>query len=352
MPPEIILKSFSEIEYFDPSLLLRFDRGRIPNPFRALWRGLRFLLAEVGRDGGRRSLAERKRSYESYLRAVDSVIDLVPKGWFALDGLAGVLRPYLSSQRGRLLTFDHLRTDLFICATDLTRGRAVLFGKAKFAERVAHTPFFSKHQYISGQSLLQAILCSSAIPFLFVPHAVHQEMLADGDVKNAAAVGVAKSLVGARFMVTINPLVPLPHVDPYGSTSRLSLQTILSALEGNVVATLKLEFEEKYLREELGEKSFDIVYFRPSPEDMQAMTEGSIVNLFRYQARNVFCGYHAVFQTMREHPAEASAILDRYGYSFDLSVAERRHALLESRLDTPAALEDALLVPKDELSLR
>jgi hypothetical protein len=82
---------------------------------------------------------------------------------------------------------------------------------------------------------------------------------------------------------------------------------------------------------------------------MHAMTDGSVVNLFRYQARNVFLGYRAVFQTMRNHPTEATTILGRYGYSCDLAVATRRYALLERSRHDPVALEDALLVPKDEL---
>jgi predicted acylesterase/phospholipase RssA len=246
--------------------------------------------------------------------------------------------------------FDHVRIDLFVCATDLTRGRAVLFGKKKFEERVARSPFFSKHQYITGASLLQAILSSSAIPFLFVPHSVGREILADGDARNTAAVGVAKALVDARFMVTINPLTPLTGVSPHGSTSQLFLQALLTALEGNVVATLKLEFEEKYYREERGQESFDIVYVRPSPEDMQTMTEGSIMNMFRYRALNVLRGYGAVFRTMRDYLAEATKILARYGHTCDLSVAERRYALLEKHRHDPTALEDILLTPKRELT--
>ncbi len=226
----------------------------------------------------------------------------------------------------------------------------MLFGKTKFEERVAHSPFFTKHQYIVGKSLLQAILSSSAIPFLFVPHAVEHEILADGDARNTAAVGVAKALVDAHFIVTINPLIPLAGVGPHGSASQLFLQALLTMLEGNVVATLKLEFEEKYQREAHGQESFDIVYFRPSPEDMQAMTDGSVMNLFRYQALNVFLGYRAVFQTMRNHPVEARSILGRYGYSSDLSVAERRYALLEKHRHDPTALEDVLLSPRHALS--
>jgi len=355
MTPEIILKSLTgrfpdEIGYFDPGLLLHFDRGRVPNPFRAAWQSLLFLLADLRRNDRGSSVDERRARYEGYLRRVDAVVDLVPKGWFSLYGLERFLRPYLSEPHGRLLGFDQVKTDLFVCATDLTRGRAVLFGKTKFAERVAHSPFFSKHQYITGQSLLQAILSSSAIPFLFVPHAVKHELLADGDARNTAAVGVAKALVGARFMVTINPLMPLAGVGPHGNTSELFLQALLTALEGNVVATLKLEFEEKYHREEHGEESYDIVYFRPSPEDMHTMTGGSVMNLFRYQALNVFFGYRAAFQTMRDHPTEATTILGRYGYCCDLAVATRRYALLERSRDDSAALEDALLLPKGELS--
>jgi predicted acylesterase/phospholipase RssA len=354
MTPEILLKSLTgrfpdEVEYFDPSLLLHFDRGRVPNPFRAMWRSLLFLLADLTKSEGSSSVGERRRRHEDYLRRVEAMVDTVPKGWFSLRGLERFLRAYLSGRHGRLLGFDDVETDLFVCATDLTRGRAVLFGKKKFEERVAHSRFFSKHQYITGESLLQAILCSSAIPFLFVPHAVGHEVLADGDARNTAAVGVAKALVGARFMVTINPLIPLEGVDQEGSTSELFLQALLTALEGNVVATLKLEFEEKYYREAHGEDCFDIIYFRPSPEDMRDMTKGSIVNLFSYQPLNVLVGYRSVFHTMRNHPAEARSILGRYGYSYDLSAAERRCALLEEHRHDPAALEDALLIPKHEL---
>jgi predicted acylesterase/phospholipase RssA len=356
LTPQLLVKSLSgrfpdEIEYFDPSILLQFDRGRVPNPFLALWRSVLFFLADLTRGREREApLAARKERYEGYLRRVDDVINLIPKGWFSLAGLEAFLRRNLSGRRGRLFRFDHLPIDLFICATDLTDGRAVLFGKKKFAGRVANTSFFSKHQYVTGQSLAHAILCSSAIPFLFVPHCDERTILADGDTRNATAVGVAKSLVGARFMVTINPLVPMPHVTRNGATSQLFLQTLLTALEGNVVANLKLQFEEKYHREQHGEETFDIIYFRPSPEDMQAMTGGSVVNLFRYQPMNVFLGYRAVYETMRDHPEEATTILGRYGYTFDLSVATQRYKLLENRRQNPEALEDTLLLSKQDLA--
>jgi len=353
--PELLVKSLSgrfpdEIEYFDPAILLRFDRGQVPSPFLALWRGLRFLLADVRRGVPRRAtVVERRQRYESYLQRVDDVIGLVPKGWFSLAGLAAFLRRNLASPRGRPFGFDHLRTDLFICATDLSNGTGVLFGKKKFRARVTHTPFFSKHQYLTGESVAEAILCSSAIPFLFMPHNHGGRMLADGDVRNTAAIGAAKSLVGARFMVTINPLVPLAHLGRDGGTSQLFLQTLLTALEGNVVANLKLEFEEKYHLEKLGEDSFDIIYFRPSPEDMQAMTSDSVIHLFRYDAGNVFRGYKAVFETVRDHADEAERILGRYGYSLDIETAERRYRRLERHRGEAEALEDTLLLPKAEV---
>ncbi|MFQ5666821.1 MAG: patatin-like phospholipase family protein [Candidatus Binatia bacterium] len=353
--PQALIKSLSgrfpaEIEYFDPRILLQFDRGRVPNPFLALWRSARFFLADLRRASDSRApLPARKQRYDAYLGRLDDIINLIPTGWFSLAGLHAFLQRNLAGRRGRLLRFDHLRTNLFICATDLAAGRAVLFGKKKFAERVASTPFFSKHQYVTGQSLAHAILCSSAIPFLFVPHGAAHAILVDGDTRNTTAVGVAKSLVGARFMVTINPLVPVPHTTRDSPTSQLFLQTLLTALEGNVVANLKLQFEEKYHLEQRGEESFDIVYFRPAAEDMQAMTQGSVVNLFRYQALNVFLGYRAVFETMRHHAEAATSIFGRYGYSIDLASAERRYgALLQCREDAEA-LEDTLLLPKGEI---
>ncbi len=137
--------------------------------------------------------------------------------------------------------------------------------------------------------------------------------------------------------------------EPITLLSQLFLQTLLTALEGNVVANLKLEFEEKYHRERQAEESFDIIYFRPTAEDMRTMTQGSIVNLFRYEPRNVFFGYRNVLETMRDHPEEAKSILSRYGYTFDLAVAERRSALLQRHRHDPEALEDTLLMPKQEV---
>jgi hypothetical protein len=73
------------------------------------------------------------------------------------------------------------------------------------------------------------------------------------------------------------------------------------------------------------------------------------INLFRYRPTNVFMGYRAVFETMRDHPEEATAILGRYGYSFDLAVASRRYTRLQRHRGNPEALEDTLLMPKPEL---
>jgi predicted acylesterase/phospholipase RssA len=355
MTPQMLVKSLSgrfphEIEYFDPSLLLRFDRDQVPNPFLGLWRSLRFFLAEMRRGADSDApLAARKERYAGYLNRVEDIINLVPKGWFSLAGLEQFLRRNLSNRRGRLCTFDHLSTDLFICATDLSQGHAVLFGKRKFRKQVESTPFFSKHHYVTGATLAHAIVCSSAIPFLFLPHHNQHAILADGDTRNASAVGVAKNLVGARLMLTINPLVPLHRVGRGGNTSQLFLQTLLTALEGNIVATLKLEFEEKYHREEAGEASFDMIYFRPSPADMETMTGNSVVGLFRYQPTNVFIGYRAVFETMRDHIEESQVILDRYGYRFDLTLAAKRYALMQRHRNNPELLEDIILMPAQDI---
>jgi predicted acylesterase/phospholipase RssA len=357
MTPQLLVKSLSgrfpdEIEYFDPSILLQFDRDQVPSPFLGLWRSMRFFVAEIGRGSDREApIADRRERYQRYLSRVEDIVNLVPKGWFSLAGLEQFLHRNLSSRHGRLYDFDHFATDLFICATDLTDGHAVLFGKKKFREQLKSSPFFSKHDYVTGATLAHAVVSSSAIPFLFLPYRHRQMILADGDTRNTTAVGVAKSLVGARFMITINPLVPLHDVKRDCTTAELFLQALLTALEGNIVATLKMEFEEKYRREKAGEETFDIVYFRPSAADMAAMTGNSVINLFRYQPLNVFLGYRAVFETVRDHPDEAQMILSRYGYRFDLSVASRRYALMQRRRNDPEALEDTLLTPTQDVDV-
>ncbi|MBP1686554.1 MAG: Patatin [Deltaproteobacteria bacterium] len=355
LTPQLLVKSLSgrfpdEIEYFDPSILLQFDRDQVPSPFLGLWRSMRFFLAELRRGTDREApLDERRERYEHYLSRVEDIINLVPKGWFSLTGLEKFLHRNLASRHGRLYDFDHFATDLFICATDLTDGHAVLFGKKRFQDQVTNSPFFSKHDYVTGATLAHAVVSSSAIPFLFLPYRDRQMILADGDTRNTTAVSVARSLVNARFMITINPLVPLRNVKRNCSTAELFLQALLTALEGNIVATLKMEFEEKYRRERAGEDTFDIVYFRPSATDMATMTGNSIINLFRYKPLNALMGYRAVFETVRDHPDEAEMILRRYGYRFDLTIPARRYALMQRRRNDPEALEDVLLTPAQEI---
>jgi len=355
LTPQLLVKSLSgrfpdDIEYFDPSILLQFERDQVPSPFLGLWRSMRFFLAELGRGTDRDApIEERRERYERYLSRVEDIINLVPKGWFALVGLEQFLRRNLRSRRGRLYDFDHFATDLFICATDLTGGHAVLFGKKKFRDQVKSSPFFSKHDYMTGATLAHAVVSSSAIPFLFLPYRDRQMILADGDTRNTTAVGVARSLVGARFMITINPLVPLRNVKRDCTTAELFLQALLTTLEGNIVATLKMEFEEKYRRERTGEETFDILYFRPSASDMETMTGNSVINLFRYQPLNVFMGYRAVFESVRDHPDEAERILGRYGHRVDLALAARRYALMQRHRNDPAVLEDVLLTPAQDI---
>lgn len=78
---------------------------------------------------------------------------------------------------------------------------------------------------------------------------------------------------------------------------------------------------------------------------MAAMTDSSIINLFRYKPLNVLMGYRSVFETVRDHPEESQTILRRYGYECDVAIATRRYALMQHRRTDPEALEDVILAP-------
>jgi len=354
LAPETVLKSMSgrfprEIEHFDPILLLDLERRQVPNLLTAGWRSLRLIISDIRKDAAGLSPEARHRRYRTYLSRIEEFLNVIPKGWFRLQSLEAFLCKVLSDRRGRLYRFDHLRRDLFVCATDLSDGCPVLFGKRRFQPNLESMPFFSRHRCISGSSLAHAIVSSSAIPFVFLPYVRDGAILADGETRNTTALSVALKLGGSRFLILINPLSPLRGISPDCQTSEFTLQTLLTALEGNVAANLRVALG---IREEMQASRgdpFDFLYFSPSPEEMQRMTGSSLVELFSYRPTHALAGYRAVFQQAIDPRGRLRAALGRHGHEMNLDLAAMRFRLMELHQRDRDELEDLLVKPKNEL---
>ncbi len=353
--PEIIIKSMSgrfpdEIQPFDPVLLLDLERRQVPNLITAVWRSLRLIVSDIRKDLTGLSAEARRRRYQNYLTRIEELLNTIPKGWFRLHTLENFLCQVLSDRRGRLYRFDHLKRDLFICATDITDGRPVLFGKRRFKSKVESDPFFHHHRYVAGASLAHATVSSSAIPLVFLPYLRHGAILADGETRNTSALWIAQKLGRARLFVLINPLTPLRNLAPDCPTAEFTLQLLLTALEGNVAANVHQLLDRRGWAASRQEAPHELLYISPTPQDMKLMTEGSLVTLLSYRPQHAAAGYRAAAEALATRESAFRAALTRYAYPVDLSLCRKRLALIEESRDRGEAIEDALLKPRHELS--
>jgi NTE family protein len=125
------------------------------------------------------------------LDTVASLLRVLPRGIFSLDGLERYARTVLT-QAGRTNDFRRLRRRLFIPATALDTGAIRVFG-ARVDER---TP------------ISRAVAASAAVPILFEPFVIDGHHYIDAAVTKTAHARLAVER-GAGLVVVVNPMRPL-----------------------------------------------------------------------------------------------------------------------------------------------
>jgi predicted acylesterase/phospholipase RssA len=125
------------------------------------------------------------------LDTLASLVRVLPRGIFTLDGLEAYVRRVLS-QGGRTNDFRKLRRRLLIPATVLDTGAIRVFG-AQVNER---TPISA------------AVAASAAVPLLYEPFVIDGVDYVDATVTKTAHAGLAADR-GARLVIIVNPLRPL-----------------------------------------------------------------------------------------------------------------------------------------------
>ncbi len=128
-------------------------------------------------------------------RAIYALEENMPPGIYSLNKYQAFLRRLLT-RPGCVNSFEELRRELYIPAIHLDRGERVLFGTPGWRD----------------VPISEAIVASSALPLYFQPVTIKGMDFVDGGVGGVAHVDIAIER-GSRFLVFINPIIPLRN-DP------------------------------------------------------------------------------------------------------------------------------------------
>jgi len=127
----------------------------------------------------------------SMARAIYALEENMPPGIYALSKYQAYLRKLLT-RPGCVNSFEELRKELYIPAIHLDMGDLVLFGTPGWRD----------------VAISDAIAASSALPLYFQPVTIKGLDFVDGGVAGVAHLDLPIER-GSRFLVVINPIIPL-----------------------------------------------------------------------------------------------------------------------------------------------
>jgi predicted acylesterase/phospholipase RssA len=127
----------------------------------------------------------------SIARAIYALEENMPPGIYALSKYQAYLRRLLT-RPGCVNSFEELRKELYIPSIHLDMGDRVLFGTPGWRD----------------VPISDAIAASSALPLYFQPVTLKGLDFVDGGVAGVAHLDIAVER-GSRFLVLINPIIPL-----------------------------------------------------------------------------------------------------------------------------------------------
>jgi predicted acylesterase/phospholipase RssA len=237
-----------------------------------------------------------------------SLVDIVhilqeqfPAGLFSL----GPLQKYLCQafrREGILDDFNLLKTELYIPAYDIDRGRRIVFGSEGFRD----------------MHICQAITASCAIPYFFRPHKVDGHYYLDGSIGRLAHLDIAIER-GAKLIVVINPRVPmdndlerfcLPSLS-YGECSSIADLGITFAWEQaqRIENKEKLELALAMYRRE--HPDVDIVLVEPGREESLLFFQSPMSSVARNHIMNY--GYHLSLIQFQDRYERLREVFARHG---------------------------------------
>ena len=129
------------------------------------------------------------------LSAIDigyGLAENLPLGLYSNAGIGRYMREALAA-KGLTDSFDALKRDLYLTATDLDSGKRIVMG--------------DREGDWTNVPVSKAVECSTALPLVYEPVELNGRNLVDGGIYSTTNIDVAVER-GADFIVVINPLVP------------------------------------------------------------------------------------------------------------------------------------------------
>jgi NTE family protein len=235
----------------------------------------------------------------------------LPVGVFNNEPIRHYLRN-IYTIKGRTDDFRELRSRLFVIASDLDRGKPVIFGSPGWD----HVP------------ISRAIQASSALPGLYPPVEIDDHRIVDGVLLKTVHASVALD-AGARLLLCVNPIVPVDvsleatrgagaigggegfDLEQRGLPTVLS-QTFRTLIHSRLKVGMKA-YDTKY-------PHADVVLVEPGSDDYRMF----FTNIFSFSARRKVAA-HAYAATRRDLLArydDLAPVLARHGARLRREVLE------------------------------
>lgn len=235
-----------------------------------------------------------------------------PAGIFSLEPMRKYLCEAFRTE-GLCDSFPELKSELYIPAYDLDRGRRVIFGT----------------EGLDDMHICEAITASCAIPLFFRPYEINGKSYVDGSSGLVTHLDIVIER-GARLIVLVNPRVPFDN-DPEraclpalssGRCSKVADLGILFAWEQTqrIEAREKLRLAINYYRAKHPE--VDIVLIEPGSDEALLFFQGPMSSLARNQVMHH--GYALTLANLRDNYELLAGIFARHGI-----------ATTRSRLEAP-----------------
>ncbi len=257
----------------------------------------------------------------AHLESIAGIASLIPTGMFDNHMIEQFLARVLTRE-GRTNDFRQLSTKLRIVAVELDSGQAVRFGEPG----LDHIP------------ISQAVQASAALPGLYPPVEIENQLYVDGALRRTLHASVALK-EGADLLIGVNPLVPYDadagklKAPRHSRMIRGGLPMVLSQTFRAMIQSRMQVGLAKYERDFPGAA---MMLVEPNRNDEQMF----FTNVFSYSSRNQLVD-HAYQTTRAELLARADhleAFLEPFGLRLNREILTEPRGFEDALRDEPAYL--------------
>jgi predicted acylesterase/phospholipase RssA len=224
----------------------------------------------------------------SWNELTSNLIKTVPVGMFKGESLKSFVEKQLT-ENGRTNDFQELKKELYIGATDQDTSNHVVFGWGQWRD----------------VSISSAVRASTALTPFFAPAMIRGRYFVDGQYTRTSNFHFAMER-GARFVIVIDPLVPIRVEQPGYVHAKGGVFAGLQALK----AVIHTRFMHAIRSAAETHPDVDFVLFKPEGEDMRLMSGSpmkynirtEIVNMaYRCTVRKIQRDFEILGPTFAKH---------------------------------------------------